>query len=205
MRNAYIGYTYQKHVTFLILTKMDVERNIELIEIEADVDNKFDDIKIISDTNEYYFQIKDIDNISIENLNVSNDSININGKPHKLSKNINILFFKNINITPNCEVLGFAAYKLVDVYIVSFNRVEINTKINELYNYNLQRESVLKNYFSDCLDKRKLTIQRKDLPTINVFSTELLEPTINIGKKHLEVDNILVIEGKPGVGKRIYK
>ena len=36
MKNALIGYTYQKHVTELLLAKMDVERNIDKIEIETE-------------------------------------------------------------------------------------------------------------------------------------------------------------------------
>jgi hypothetical protein len=42
MKNAFYGYSFQKLVTSLMLTKMDVERNIESIEIEALVDHKLD-------------------------------------------------------------------------------------------------------------------------------------------------------------------
>ena len=42
MKNAFVGYSYQEHVTFFMLAKMDVERSIFDLEIEAKVDHKFD-------------------------------------------------------------------------------------------------------------------------------------------------------------------
>ena len=180
---------------------MDGERKIEKIEIEADVCNNFDDVIITTVTDAYYFQMKDYGDISLDNLSITKDSISIKWNPHILSENINVLFFKNINITPNCEVLGFSAFKFSKVYIVSLSRLEIDNELIELYKSNLNRKSNIEQFFSECLDKRKFIISRKNLPTINVFSTQLLEHTINIGKKHLEVESILIIEGKPGVGK----
>ena len=56
MKNAFVGYSYQEHVTSLMLAKMDVERSITEIEIEAKVDHKFDDIKLITgDMVQIYF------------------------------------------------------------------------------------------------------------------------------------------------------
>lgn len=71
MKNAFIGYSYQEQVTSLMLTKMDVERSILQIEIEAKVNHKFDDINLITNEAEYYFQIKDFDNISLDDLIIS--------------------------------------------------------------------------------------------------------------------------------------
>ena len=46
MKNAFSGYTYQKQVTFLLLSLMDVERNISKIEIEARTIDNFDDLEL---------------------------------------------------------------------------------------------------------------------------------------------------------------
>ncbi|QUH31122.1 hypothetical protein [Vallitalea guaymasensis] len=46
-RNAFIGYSYQKSVAFLMIAKMDVERKIKEIEIEADVNHQFDDLILV--------------------------------------------------------------------------------------------------------------------------------------------------------------
>jgi hypothetical protein len=55
MRNALIGYTYQQSVTMLILSIMDVERKIDKLEIEADLEGniKFDDVVITLNDKKY--------------------------------------------------------------------------------------------------------------------------------------------------------
>lgn len=68
MRNAYSGYTYQKHITQLLLSIMDVERNVSKIEIEAKVDNNFDDLIVSINNEEYSFQIKDFENVKLDQL-----------------------------------------------------------------------------------------------------------------------------------------
>ena len=50
-RNAFIGYTYQEQIIFLFLVMMDAERKFNSLEIEADVDDNFDDIIISRDKN----------------------------------------------------------------------------------------------------------------------------------------------------------
>lgn len=201
MKNAYIGYSYQKRLTSLFLAKMDVERELDVIEIEADVNNDFDDLKIQSGSNEFYFQIKDINDASLSTLKLKGGSVFINNKKHSLSKSTNVIFFKHIDIIPDSEIFGMPAYRLGDVYIVSLSRESIDDRVRDLYNSDKQRESIVNRFFDACLDNRKLKIERKDLPSIPVFDTKLIEPTIDVGRKHLEVENILVIEGKPGVGK----
>jgi len=203
-QNALIGYSYQQCVTFLLLAKMDSERHFEKIVMEADVDNNFDDVEVTCDKSKYNLQIKDFKLVSLDNLKISISNIGINGKSHTLSENTNILFFKHIKVVPNCEVFGIPAFKKSEVYIISLSRSEIADKVIELYESNRNRESVIRHFFDECLDQRKLVIERKNLPTIDVFNTKLIEPTINIGKNHLTVENILVIEGKPGVGKSHY-
>jgi hypothetical protein len=200
-KNALIGYSYQQCVTFLLLAKMDSERHIDKIEMEADVDNNFDDVEVTCDKSIYNLQIKDFKLVSLDNLVISADNISIKGKSHVLSKNNNVLFLKHINIIPNCEVFGLPALKKSNVYIISLSRSEIANKVLELYESNSNRESIIRHFFDECLDKRELVIEGKNLPTIDVFNTQLIEPTINIGKNHLIIENILVIDGKPGVGK----
>lgn len=201
MKNAFIGYSYQEHVTFFMLAKMDVERSILDLEIEAKVDHKFDDIKLNTIDTEYYFQIKDFDNISLDNLKVLENEVSIAGKSHKLSSGTNVVFFNNIEITPNCMVLGIDAYKLKDIYIVSLNRLAIDQKIEDLYKTDHLRKYTIKQFFSECLDTRKLLVKKSELPVLNVFKTYLIEPTVNLTLETLEIENILHIEGKPGVGK----
>lgn len=201
MKNAYIGYTYQHLVTLLFLAKMDVERYIDSIEIEANVPDDLDDLKILCPKDEFRFQIKDLDDVSLKSLQFKDNSIFIKGKKHSLSPCTNIIFFSQIDIKPNCEIFGIPALNVNDVYIISFRRENIYESITSLYNLNYDRESIINKFLSKSLDDRKFLIERKDLPTIPVFDTNLIEPTIDVGRKHLTIENILVIEGKPGVGK----
>ncbi len=199
-KGGYIGYTYQKHVTELFLSKMDTEREIDVIQIEAKTDDNFEDLVINSENGTYQIQIKDISGVKLEKLDVVENEIFIDNKPHKLSSNTNILFFNQIDIAPNCEILGFSAFKMSDLYLISLNRVEIDEIITSSYELNPFRKSVIQKFLSDYLDKRKWIIQKNELPMIDVFNTKLVD-TINVEREIIEFENILHIEGKPGIGK----
>lgn len=204
-KNAFKGYTYQEQITFLFLVMMDVERNFDSLEIEAKVDNNFDDIKIIDQHEIIYFQIKDYDEISLNNLKFSKGEVDIKGKKHLLSINgRNVLVFKSIKIKPNFKIFGLPVLKLDDVYIISLSRIEVDDIIHQLYSSNGERRLVIARFFSNCLDNRIFKIKREDLPIIKVFDTKLLELTIDVGKKRLEFSKLLFIEGKPGIGKSHY-
>jgi hypothetical protein len=97
--------------------------------------------------------------------------------------------------------LDIDAYKLKNIYIISLNRQEIEQKREILYKSDHLRKYIIDQFFNECLDIRKLLIKKSDLPTLNVFKTYLIEPTVNIAIETLEIENILHIEGKPGIGK----
>lgn len=199
-KGGYIGYTYQKHVTELFLSKMDTEREIDVIQIEAKTDDKFDDLVVNNEKDTYQIQIKDISGVKLEKLNVIENEIFIDNKPHKLSSNTNIIFFNQIDIAPNCKILGFSAFKMSDLYLISLNRVEIDEIINSSYELNPFRKFLIQKFLSNHIDNRKWIIQKTELPVIDIFNTKLVD-TINIERKLIEFENILHIEGKPGIGK----
>lgn len=201
MKNAYIGYSYQKHVTSLFLAKMDVDRDVESIEIEADVDGDFDDLVVRTRGEIFHLQIKDFDDVSLDSLTIKQGTVTIGGKKHKLSKFSNVIFFRYIDIRPESQVFGIPCQKLGNVHIVSLSREGIDDQMAELYNNNRHRYFVIEKFLSGRLDSRMLRIERKDLPVIPTFDTRLIEPTIDVGRTQLKVGNILIIEGKPGVGK----
>jgi len=202
MRNAFSGYSYQKQVTLLLLTVMDVERNISNIEIEAKTTDNFDDLIVSTNSESFHFQIKDFDDVSVDNLKIENSEILIKGKPHKLSSKKNVIFFKNISINPDEKILNFPSYKLApNVSIISLSRAQIDKKIGKLLKSNTQRKNELDCFFNSILDNRIWEIPRDSLPQLKVFITELQEKSVTISHKLLEFDSLLLIEGKPGVGK----
>ncbi|WP_159476487.1 hypothetical protein [Chryseobacterium sp. 18068] len=201
MRNAYSGYTYQKHMTQLLLSIMDVERNILKIEIEAKVDNNFDDLLVYINNEEYSFQIKDFENVKLDQLVIDYENLIIKGKAHKLSKSKNIVFFKHIDIVPNAKILDFDCLKNGNLYIISLSRTDADLFIDDLYSGNLNRKYEIENYLSETLDKRIWLIERSDLPSLKTYSTDLQQESVKINHTLVEFEKLLLIEGKPGVGK----
>lgn len=201
MKNALLGYTYQHYVACLFLARMDVEREIDRIVLEADVEHKFDDISIEISKEHFFLQIKDVEKVDIKSLSVDGDRIKIGGTSHQLSKATNIIFFRYISFKSNCEILGFAAIKISGVYIVSLSRNDIDKKIEHLYRKDLHRKGIIEQFLSDRLDSRIFDFTKIQLPQIGTFSTKLVERTIRISRALLKFKNILQIEGKPGIGK----
>ncbi len=200
-RNALAGYTYQKSITALLLAKMDAEREISKIEIEAEVDNNFEDCTLIYKNLEVFCQMKDFDDVKLNELRIETDCVYIKNKKHKLSLFENILFFKSIDVSNNSEIFGIPAYKTENLYIISLSREEALEIVRDLYNLNPKREPVIHHFFEQKLDNREFIIKREDLPTIDIYNIQLSESTIDVARKILKVENILFIEGKPGVGK----
>lgn len=202
MRNAFIGYTYQKQITLLLLAIMDVERNILKLDIEAKTNDSFDDVVVQTNSGNFQLQIKDFKDVSIDDLKINGSEILIKEKPHKLSSNHNIIFFNNIKIKPNDNFWGFQSYKINEsISLVSFSRVQIEKKLNALYRNAPQRRNEIDRFFSIILDERKWEIFIEQLPPIKIFITKLQEKSISISHWLLKFDNLLLIEGLPGIGK----
>jgi hypothetical protein len=206
MKNAFSGYTYQKQVTFLLLSLMDVERNISKIEIEAKTTDNFDDLVITTNSEVIQFQIKDFENIKFNDLKIQDNKVIMKGhKPLELSSKQNIIFFRNISFKSNEEILNFPSYKLANnVSIISLSRTQIDEKIDDLYVNNPRRRNELDSFFNTTLDKRIWKISRESLPQLKVFITELQEESVTISHKLLKFDKLLLIEGKPGIGKSYF-
>src|SRR5690606_24822338 len=123
---------------------------------------------------------------------------------HKLSSDINIIFFKEIDIKPNCKILGLDAFRHNKIFIISMNRETLGDHIESLYHINDNRERIILQFFKKQLDKRVWDIDITDLPSILLFDKKLIDKSINIGRKKLASEGFLFVEGKPGVGKSHY-
>jgi len=203
MKYALTGYSFQKQVTLLLLSIMDVERNISKIEIEAKTIDNFDDLIITTNSEVIQFQVKDFENIKLEDLKIQDNKVLMKGRESlKLSQKQNILFFKNISFVPNDKIMGFDSYKLSNsVSIISLSRLQIDEKIDVLYVSNPRRRNEIDSFLNSILDKRIWEISRESLPQLRVFITELEEESVLISHKLLKFDKLLWIEGKPGIGK----
>jgi hypothetical protein len=200
-RNALAGYTYQQKVAFYFLTLMDVEREIKKLTIEANVDHNFDDLYIETRDKKFYCQMKDYLDIKLTDITIKNGIISIKGSPHTLSTDINVIFIKDINIKSTDNIFGIPCTIIDNVYIISISRLKLIDMIDSLYLFNDERISIINRFFENKLDKRSFEILISELPNISVFSTKLTEETIKLIDFNVEENNILIIEGKPGVGK----
>lgn len=201
-KNSIIGYSYQKLVAFYILALIDVEREILGIEIEADVEHKFDDLVITNkDGTKIYCQMKDLKEVKETDITVSDGIAKIKSSPHATAGTKNIIFVKKIELECNSEILGLPCRLIDNVYIVSLSREEIRMKLEELYEIDLPRVALLESFFEKRFDDRELAINLDDLPTLQTYSIQLVDPTIKLSEFHISNQKTLFIEGKPGVGK----
>ncbi|PIC67280.1 hypothetical protein CSV71_05860 [Sporosarcina sp. P21c] len=201
-RNSIIGYSYQKLVAFYILALMDVEREILGIEIEADVEHKFDDLVIVNkDGTKTYCQMKDFKAIQISDITVSEGIAKIKSSPHSMADTGNIIFVKQIDIECKSEILGLPSYLIDNVYIISLSREEIREKVERLYEIDLPRMTLIESFFEKRFDERELVINLHDLPVLQIYSNQLVDPTIEVREFHIDKEKALFIEGKPGIGK----
>ncbi len=201
MKYALFGYTYQHYVACLLLAMMDVERKIQKISLETDVNHNFDDINISCEHKNYCLQLKDIEGLTTDEITIADGNIKISGKNHKLSSEENLLFFKQIKLRPDCRILGLPAQLKDGVYLISLNRAQVEQRISKLYYLDKHRRQLINRFLSERLDERKLEIDLRNIPAIATFDTRLTDKSIRVARKILNFEQILHIEGKPGVGK----
>ncbi|EKO33190.1 hypothetical protein LEP1GSC179_0033, partial [Leptospira santarosai str. MOR084] len=199
--NAIYGYSYQQQMSLMLLVLMDIERIIESIEIEPNDAGNFDDLKVQINGLSVFFQMKDSDSITLNNLKIEDGKVAINGNIHSLPQGASILSFKKIHLNCNSKILGFPSFQEKGLYILSLSREQIFERIENAYKRDKTRIYQIISFFERCLDSRINKIEQKDLPLIEIFETKLIEETITISRIQLNVDNILVIEGRPGIGK----
>ncbi|MDI7226608.1 hypothetical protein [Leptospira santarosai] len=199
--NAIYGYSYQQQMSLMLLVLMDIERIIESIEIEPNDAGNFDDLKVQINGLSVFFQMKDLDSITLNNLKIEDGKVAINGNIHSLPQGASILSFKKIHLNCNSKILGFPSFQEKGLYILSLSREQIFERIENAYKRDKTRIYQIISFFERCLDSRINKIEQKDLPLIEIFETKLIEETITISRIQLNVDNILVIEGRPGIGK----
>lgn len=201
-KNAIIGYSYQKLVAFYILALMDVEREILGLEIETDVEHKFDDLVIVNnDGTKTYCQMKDFKEVKTSDITVSDGVAKIKSSPHATASTKNIIFVKQIDIECNSEILGLPSYLIDNVYIISLSREEIRAKLEVLYEIDLPRIALLESFFEKKFDERELAINLHELPVFQIYSNQLVDPTIEVGGFKISKQKTLFIAGKPGIGK----
>lgn len=207
-RGALKGYTYQHYVYWLLMSKMDVDRDIECIEVEKDVSHNFDDCYLESGSKKYYFQVKNEKNrkgemISLDELKIDDEKVILpsSTKIYYEKQNINILILNTNKIEANTEILGLPAYKLDTIYIVPLTSSKTQEIVHGMHNDDRRINAMYYFAYATTISSVfKVTIN--DLPKLTRFSTELDDETVILRKKVTDINQgLLLITGKPGVGK----
>lgn len=203
-RNSFSGYTYQQLILALFVVLMDTDDRLSEIESESIVDHQFDDLKI-SGEEDIYVQIKNYPNTTLNDLSLNDDLFVIKGNKNKINRNLkNIVVINTNEIKTNNEILGLKATKLEDVYVIPMTTELVKNKLLELH-YDEERTYKLISLANHYTVDRKFNIHRQDLPTMEIYSTDLEYKTINIRNVDINIKKgCKFVIGKPGVGKSHY-
>ncbi len=207
-RNAFKGYAYQKWVYLNFVYKMDLDNKINYINAEIDRANaettKFDDI-ILRDEQDYnyYVQVKDYGNFSIDKVSVEENKVKITGYediPFD-SKDINIVVFQS-NFECDDEILGIKAKCIDSVYFIPLTTEISQDQIGEYSD--IYRKDSLERFIYGRLHNGQFKIYKKDLPPYNIYPIKLNKKTILLRKIPDEKDikkGVHWCIGPPGIGK----
>lgn len=214
-RNSQKGYNYQKDFYTLLISKMDISKDIKCVEIEKIFSepekeiNDFDDCYLESKSHKYYFQVKNIKNnngncVTLKDIKITDSEIKIGNNKIRYNKNnTNILIINTDKIPTNTKILDLNANYLNKIYIVPMTSKEINTSIEDLYS-DIHRIHEIKKFTSDKINNSIFKLCKSDLPPVEkLFSTKLDDKTIILRKDLLpELEKgIQMVIGKPGSGK----
>lgn len=210
-RGAFKGYTYQHFVYRLLISKMDVDRDIECIEVEKDLSHNFDDCYLESRSKKYYFQVKNEKNkegygINLDEIKIDDEKVILpsSTKINYKKENINILILNTNKIETNTEILGLPATKLGSIYIIPLTPSNTQDIVDDMYDDN-RRIKVISDFAYETTIDSIFKVTINDLPKLTRFSTELDDETVILRNKVPEISQgILLITGKPGVGKSHY-
>jgi len=203
-RNAFKGYTYQQYIFFLMVAKMDCDREIDFIEEESIVKHNFDDLNVQIQDSYYDIQVKNYPDLKIEDITVDKINIFIKGNRSRLSKNTNIVIVNTDKIQCNTSIFGLDAFLITGVYIVPITPSLVQEIIEEMYETSSRVVSIM-NFCYQISCGTNYVVKQNDLPEVVRFSVELDNETILIRDTPNDFSQgVTWIIGKPGVGKSHY-
>lgn len=204
--NAFIGYSFQNKIGCYFVFMMDYHREMQKVEIEriSEPDDKFDDITIYDNDNIYKIQVKNYKNLTLDKIKIGNNIIKILDKCIQLleNKKMVVIYHSSEVIESNYNFYGLPAIKQGNVIIIPIDDTKIVTILDNL-KYPDERILEITRFYDKQIHKRNLKIELKDLPPIQLFSTDLLDKTIYFDKSYLNEFNAYInfVVGEPGKGK----
>lgn len=203
--NAWKGYSFEKQVFVYLVLLMDIDSNIQNIEAEVgtDVEHKFDDIRICTNSTEYAVQVK----------NLSDNDLSLDTSKHKIHHGTTTIDYTSVEsamyiyngkqpkIEPNSKFFDHPAYTKDGVTLLNLSADLMWDCIDQNFANKNRITSILRTIDRKLSDGQNM-ITRLDLPSFSYFSTTLSEETHKIRKYILSSDaGTIWVFGKPGVGK----
>jgi hypothetical protein len=186
---------------------MDVDRTIDSIEVEKDLSHNFDDCYLESNSEKYYFQVKNEKNrkmemISLNEIKITDEKVILPSYTEIYYKkdNINILILNTDKIKTNTKILGLPACKLGDIYIVPLTQSNAQEIVDNMYD-DEKRIKMIHDFAYKTIINSIFKVTINDLPQLFKFSIELGENTSIIRDSIGINQGIQLVTGKPGVGK----
>ena len=203
-RNALKGYTFQQYIFTLFLAKMDCDRLIKKIEVEAITESKFDDLHIIANEN-YRVQVKNYSNSKLSDIHITEDDVCIKGNSNIYNKDDNnILIINTDKIKTDTEFMGLPSKVIDKIIIIPITSEKVQDLLDQMFSCEC-RELQIIHFAFHLINSSKFEIEVNELPDLIRISTDLNEKTILIRETLDTIEKgILWIKGKPGIGKSHY-
>lgn len=204
--NAFIGYSFQNKIGCYFVFMMDYHREIQKVEIEriSEPDDKFDDITIYDHDNIYKIQVKNYKNLTLDKIKINKNTVKILDEYIQLLENekMVVIYYSSEVIDSAYKFYDLPAIKHGNIIIVPIDDTKIITILDNL-KYSDKHILEIIRFYDKQIHKRNLKIELKDLPPIQLFSTNLLDKTIYFDKSYLNEFNAYInfVIGEPGKGK----
>lgn len=206
-KNAFKGYSFQEYVYLLFACLMDMNKgiiniNAEIDKLSTEANHNFDDIKIVTQTEKLFVQVKNYKDLLFSDIKINVDDIILgNNKSVLKSGYKNIVILNDCDIEPNSELFGFKAFKVREVYVISLSVDYVSNFIDELFNDDRRVKDIC-NFVRKRIFDGEFFIRSSELPLHKVFSQKLKADTVYLRNIFFQNEaKIIFVVGKPGVGK----
>ncbi len=207
-RNALKGYTYQDYIYLLFVAIMDANREIKSIDVEGEVQHNFDDIILtVGNGTQYFIQVKNNDNISMEDVTVARDCVSLRGvkikKPEEKQKSVIVIKAEE---DESCRdiLFGINVKKIEGSIVLPLTTDNIERILEGLYQSDKRLLQIIK-FTKARIIKGVFFLLEEELPNIETFSTKLEDELVRLREAiTLQENELLWCIGKPGVGKSYF-
>ena len=207
-RNAIKGYSYQQSIFILFLALMDTERKISKITVEATDTKHFDDVYLEevlcedSKRKSYRIQVKNYPGTTLSDVIVTDNYVTVkNNKNDYAALDNNILVINSNLIKTTSTFMGLPCTQKDNIIIIPMTPEQCAEQIDNMFNSDARALQII-HKADDITQNAKFEITVEELPEVIQMSVDLENETVLLRKVPKEFSHeIILIEGKPGVGK----